>query len=193
MNVRFPFVNKLRWSDILFGIFVVLLLIPQTRRPIQVAVNKAKLWVWSPSVEGSDDRVQLSPFDYKVQNLNGEVTQHRIGDGQITFLSFWATWCAPCLAELPSIQKLYQDYGNRVNFVLVTREDTAMVQAFMAQKDYELPVYFPRSQVPEVLQSNSLPTNYLIDGRGQVLIAETGAANWNSQKVRVLLDGLLNE
>ena len=46
-------------------------------------------------------------------------------------------------------------------------------------------------QAPELLQSNSLPTNYIIDAKGNIIIKETGAADWNSAKVRTLLDELL--
>lgn len=95
------------------------------------------------------------------------------------------------MAELPSIEALYQDYGETINFVLVTRETPEVVNRFLQKKGYTLPVYFPLSQLPETLQSNSIPTNFLIDGKGNILIKETGAANWNSKKVREVLDELI--
>ena len=158
--------RKFKISDIIFVVFIALLLIPQTRTPIQVALNKLKVAVWSPSVED---------------------------EGKVTFLSYWATWCPPCIAELPGIQELYSDYGDKVDFVLLSQEETDKVQRFITKKGYDVPVYIPQMQAPEILQSNSLPTNYIIDAKGNIIIKETGAADWNSNKVRILLDGLLSK
>ena len=184
-------IRKPKISDVIFVVFIALLLIPQTRTPIQVAVNKLKVAVWSPSISDTEDQEQVAPFDYAVQELNGTPKRIAIGQGKVTFLSYWATWCPPCIAELPGIQELYTDYGDRIDFVLVTQEETEKVQRFITKKGYDLPVYIPQMQVPELLQSNSLPTNYIIDEKGNIIIKETGAADWNSAKVRTLLDGLL--
>ncbi|WP_419213147.1 TlpA family protein disulfide reductase [Maribacter sp. X9] len=181
---------KFKISDILFVVFIALLIIPQTRTPIQVALNKLKVAVWSPSVENSRDQQSLMPFKYQLYDLNSESVIIPVGEGNITFLSYWATWCPPCLAEMPGIQELYTDYGDKVEFILLTQEDPKVVQRFLDKKGYNLPVYFPQN-TPEILSSKSIPTNYIIDGHGTILIKETGAADWNSKKVRTLLDGLV--
>ena len=186
-------IRKPKISDIIFVVFIALLLIPQTRTPIQVALNKLKVAVWSPSVEDEEDQEQVVPFEYVVQELNGTPKQIGIGQGKVTFLSYWATWCPPCIAELPGIQELYADYGDKVDFVLLTQEETEKVQRFITKKGYDVPVYIPQMQAPELLQSNSLPTNYIIDAKGNIIIKETGAADWSSAKVRKLLEGLLAE
>ncbi|WP_339625993.1 TlpA disulfide reductase family protein [uncultured Maribacter sp.] len=185
--------RKFKISDIIFVVFIALLLIPQTRTPIQVALNKLKVAVWSPSVEDEEDQEQVVPFEYVVQELNGATKRIAIGQGKVTFLSYWATWCPPCIAELPGIQELYSDYGDKVDFVLLSQEETDKVQRFITKKGYDVPVYIPQMQAPEILQSNSLPTNYIIDAKGNIIIKETGAADWNSNKVRILLDGLLSK
>jgi thiol-disulfide isomerase/thioredoxin len=182
--------RKFKITDILFVVFIALLLIPQTRKPIQVGLNKLKVLVWSPSVKDVEGEL-LKPFNYRVTNLNNEAKTIPIGQGKVTFLSYWATWCPPCLAELPSIQDVYNDYGDKVNFVLLTKEDHEIVERFLVKKGYELPVYFPQMNTPKLLRSRSFPTNYLIDAQGTILIKETGAADWNSEKVRTLLDSLL--
>ncbi len=183
--------KKLKWSDFLFGLFVVLLIVPQTRQSIQVAVNKVKLLVWSPGIADREDADHVFAFDYHVTDFKGQKVTHRIGEDKITFLSFWATWCPPCVAEISTIEALYQDYGDAVNFVLISQEKPEVVQSFLQKRNLQLPAYLPISPVPEILQSKSLPTNFLIDGEGNIIIKETGAANWNSKKVRKFLDGLL--
>lgn len=185
--------RKPKISDIIFVVFIALLLIPQTRTPIQVAVNKLKVAVWSPSVEHKEDQEQVQPFQYAVQNVGGQSKQIAIGTGKVAFISYWATWCPPCIAELPGIQELYTDYGDRVEFVLLTQETPEKVQRFISKKGYDVPVYIPQMQAPEILQENSIPTNYIIDKKGTIIIKETGAADWNSAKVRTLLDELIVE
>ena len=183
--------RKFKISDTLFVLFIALLIIPQTRTPIQVALNKLKVAVWSPSVEEVDDQEKVKAFGYHVTDLAGQAKTIAIGKGKVTFISYWATWCPPCLAEMPSIQELYTDYGDKVAFVLLTNEDPQVVQRFLNKKGYDLPVYFPQMTAPEILSSRSIPTNFVIDTQGTILIKETGAADWNCQKVRTLLDGLL--
>lgn len=184
-------ISRFKTNDLLFIAFIVLLLIPQTRTPIQVAINKLKVKIWSPSLEDLDDQKMVVPFQYQVQDLNGVSKNIAIGQGKVTFISYWATWCPPCIAELPGIQALYNDYGDKVNFVLLTQENTQKVQRFISKKEYDLPIYIPKMQAPDILQEKSIPTNFVIDAQGVIVIKETGAADWNSKKVRELLDDLL--
>ncbi|MEP2280294.1 TlpA disulfide reductase family protein [Maribacter sp.] len=185
--------RKFKISDIIFVVFILLLIIPQTRTPIQVAVNKLKVAVWSPSVEDEEDQNEVVPFQYAVVDMQGETKSIAVGKGKVIFISYWATWCPPCIAELPGIQELYKDYGGKVNFILLTQEEPEKVQRFIKKKGYELPIYFPQMQAPNVLYENSIPTNYVIDTAGKIIIKETGAADWNSTKVRELLDDLTKE
>lgn len=178
-------------SNIIFAIFVVLLIIPQTRTAMQVAINKIKVQLFSPSTLDVEDQTQLQPFTYQLTTIDGIQTTAEIGQGSVTFLSYWATWCPPCIAELPSIQKLYADYGKEIDFVLLTDEDSEVVREFLEKKQYDLPVFISRMQAPEKLYERSIPTNYVIDKAGKIIIKETGATDWNSEKVREVLDALL--
>ena len=183
--------KPLSFSNILFAIFIILLIIPQTRTPIQVAINKVKLLVWSPSIEDEEDQIQIEAFGYALKNVEGFDETLEIGKGKITFISYWATWCPPCLAELPSIEGLYQDYGDKINFLLITNEKSEVVMPFMNKKNYKLPVYIAQMNPPQELAHKNIPTSFLIDAQGKIIIKETGSADWNSKKVRRLLDGLL--
>jgi hypothetical protein len=63
----------------------------------------------------------------------------------------------------------------------------------MEKKGYNFPVYIPKQQVPEAIESYSLPTTYVISKDGKIAVDKTGAANWNSEKTKRLLDDILNE
>ncbi len=183
--------KKPKLSSLLFALFLVLLIIPQTRKPIQVALNKVRVFVWSPSELDQEDQTQLQPFTYRLATLDGTPTNIEIGKGKVTFISYWATWCPPCIAELPSIKKLYTDYGDQIDFILLTNEDPETVREFLKKKSFDLPVYLAQMETPEALSGRSIPTNYVLDKTGKIVIKETGAADWNSEKVREVLNGLL--
>ncbi len=182
---------KKNWSNILFILVLLLLLIPQTRKPIQVTLNR--LIAFSPSEISEENREMLEDYAWRLQDLDGEMHYFGEAEGEVVLVNFWATWCPPCIAEMPSFQKLYDDYGNKVKFYFVSSEEKERLQPFLEKKGYELPVYQPLSATPEKMRSNSLPTTYLISKTGELVVDKKGAANWNDDNFRKLLDELLAE
>jgi hypothetical protein len=67
------------------------------------------------------------------------------------------------------------------------------VNGFLNRKHFTLPVYRPLSETPQPLNGRTLPTTYLIDKEGNIVISKVGAADWNSEKVRSTLDGLIQK
>lgn len=179
------------WKNLLFILCILLLIIPQTRVPIQVALNKVKVAIFKPSAFAKADQFKLAPFNYVVKSMDGLAREVAIGKGKVTFISYWATWCPPCIAELPSIEELYADYGNKVQFVLITNEDPEIVTEFLDRKEINLPAVNPVMNTPKLLYERSIPTTYIIDKTGTIIIKEKGAANWNSESVRNTLEDLL--
>jgi thiol-disulfide isomerase/thioredoxin len=177
---------KKNWSNILFGVLIVLLLVPQTGRPIKVFVNR--LLAFSPGVESADDIETLQDYNWKLRDLQGQLIDFKTFKGKKIVVNYWATWCPPCIAEMPSMQALHDDYKDKVAFVFVTNDDEDAIRKFMAKHDYTLPIYRAESDAPRLLETNSLPTTYLINETGEILINKTGAADWNSAEVRGLLD-----
>ncbi|CAM4335365.1 TlpA family protein disulfide reductase [Zobellia nedashkovskayae] len=183
--------RKLSISDGVLFVFVLLLIIPQTRKPIQVALNNLKMQFFSPSALEEEDQISLQPFSYQVTTLDGATSSIEVGKEKVSFISYWATWCPPCIAEMPSIQKVYDDYGDSVQFILLTNEEPEVVKEFLNKKQYTLPVYIPRMQAPNELNEKSIPTNFIIDKSGKIVIKETGSTDWNAKKFRQILDELI--
>lgn len=114
--------------------------------------------------------------------------------GEVVFLNFWGSWCPPCVAEMPSIQKLYEAKGNQIKIVLITMNDRPeKFVPFLQENKYTMPVYEANSLIPKVLIPKSFPTTYLIDKKGEVVLKEIKSADWNSQEVHNLIDKLLKE
>lgn len=182
---------KSQWSNIIFIVVILALIIPQTRKPIQIFVNK--LISFAPSVNDEEDREKIADYNWVLEDIRGKRTEFSNFQDQVVIINFWATWCPPCLAEMPDFQKLYEDYGNKVKFFFVTNEEHATVDAFLKRKRFDLPTYRMLTKAPEPLDGRTLPTTYVLDKGGEIVVDKVGAANWNSDSFRKTLDNLLAE
>ncbi|UZH54668.1 TlpA family protein disulfide reductase [Salinimicrobium tongyeongense] len=182
---------KKNWSNILFIIVIILLLVPQTRKPIQVGLNR--VISFSPSKIAEDEREVLEDYNWNLINLEGEPVNFKSSIGKVAVVNLWATWCPPCIAEMPSFQKLYNEYGDKIDFYFVSTEEAAKLQQFLDKKNYRLPVYQPLDMAPQKLQSRSLPTTMVISKNGKIAVNKKGSANWNDSGFKELLDQLLAE
>ena len=182
---------KKHWSNILLIAFLVLIIIPQTGMPIQVFVQR--FISFSPSEKSEEEREMLQDYNWNLKQLNSEEVSFSQSKEKVVIVNFWATWCPPCVAEMPSFQKIYDDYGTKVDFYFVTSEKPEKIEKFMKKNSYTLPIYIQTSEAPKQLQYSVLPTSYLISKSGKIIIEEEGAADWNSSKMRALLDKLLAE
>ncbi len=114
--------------------------------------------------------------------------------GKVVFLNFWATWCPPCVAEMPAIQKLYNQFkdNKNVQFLLVDAEgDYKKSSAFMKKKKLTMPVFIPSSSIPDIYFSGSLPTTVILDKTGRIVFSHAGAADYGNPKVAEFINKLL--
>lgn len=176
------------------GVFVLAVLILLfTPIGFKVKVFASKLLSTSAAMVKEGMQVPLDSYQWKLTDMENRAFDFEAERGNVILVNFWATWCPPCVAEMPSMQELYNDYGDKVTFMFVTSDDHQKVMGFLKRKNLELPVYYPASQTPSTLESKLLPTTYIIDRDGKIVVAETGAADWNSSKTRNLIDGLLSK
>ncbi len=188
--------TKKKWysivSDFVFVILIVLLIIPSTR--IDVSSFFIRLTSLPPSTLETENRYHISESaeSWNIHTLNGEKRQFGNFNNKPVFVNVWATWCPPCIAELPGIIDLYEQYKNDVNFVLVSNENPQKVKSFIDAKQYPQDIFFLNSTLPGDFYSKSIPASFIIDSDGHVIISKKGAARWNSGKVKKILDGLIS-
>lgn len=187
--------KKRWWSIALDFVFVLLLvgmLIPSTRKPLSAFLIRQTLF--SPSE--ADEVVFLKESDWVMQILSADKPDvNELGDfkGKPVFLNFWGTWCPPCIAEMPSIQDLYDEYKDKVAFVLISRESSAVVQSFMEKNQYTLPAFSLKSSIPAIFETSTIPATFLISPSGRLVVQKNGAAKWDSGKMKNLLDDLIEK
>ena len=180
--------SKLKiFSDVVFYLLILFLLIPSTRSLLIRAT------LMRPKIAAQESAVIMKPQEYQLilEDMQGNTVNLAESSGNLTFISFWATWCPPCRAEMPSIEKLYKAYGERLSVYLITNEERSKVQAYLDENSYSLPVYFQKSAATGILNIQSYPTSFLISEKGEVLVHKKGAADWNSKAFRKTLDELL--
>lgn len=113
--------------------------------------------------------------------------------GKTIFINFWATWCPPCVAEMPGIHKLYTKLKNRndIVFLMISVDDEhEKALRFVQIKGFTFPVVFPSGGVPSVLRHQSIPATFVIDPEGKLVYKNEGMASYDSEKFTEFLKNL---
>jgi len=133
-------------------------------------------------------------YDFKIKDLNGQIVDANQFKGKVVFLNLWATWCGPCRAEMPSIEKLYNSVDKeKVAFVILSLDQEqafSKVVQYVEKNKYTFPVYHHTGSLPELLQVPSIPTTFIIDKEGNVASKKVGATNFDTDKFKKYLEGL---
>lgn len=184
-------------SDFLFIALLIAFLIPQSRMQLGAAVNKVKMLFVQPAAADASEMKTLLPNDYDMvfQDLNGQNLEFSKLKGKVIFMNLWATWCPPCVAEMPSIQQLYDKYkdNNEVIFLMVSNENPETIQKFMQKRGFTFPVYSNKYKMPDSFYTESIPTTFVISKSGKIVVRETGATDWSGNKMTEIMNNLIGE
>ena len=163
----------------------------------------AKSWViqrmmevgfFQPELEGSAEGTTTADVSFK--NEKGEIVNLSSLRGKVVFINFWASWCPPCRAEMPSIQELYNDYRTNKNVIFLivnVDEDFTKSRKFINKKKLDMPFYIPANEIPESLLEGTIPTSVIINKSGKLVTKHTGAADFSSKKVKEFIKKLSEE
>lgn len=159
-----------------------------------VAIKSGALNV-NPSSEKSIE----TKFDYTffVKNLQGDKMSFDQYKGKVVFLNLWATWCKPCRAEMPGIQKLYDKMkGESIEFVMLSIDkDNALakVESYVKENNYTIPIFMPSGYLADQLHVPSIPTTFVIDKDGKIAMKVVGTRNYDTDKMREYLRKLISK
>ena len=130
-------------------------------------------------------------FDFNLIDKEGKAVSLSKFKGKVIFLNMWATWCPPCIAEMPTIDKLHEEMGDEVAFVMLSLDQNFdKAKAFDKRKGYDLPIYSPASNLPAMYESNAIPTTYVIDAAGNLAWTHKGMADYSDPGFKKFLQSL---
>ena len=133
----------------------------------------------------------VDPYAWSVKDLDGNEVAMAQFRRKPVFLNFWATWCPPCRAELPNVQRLYDAMKDQnVAFLLISNEAPDKVKAFLTENNYSFPCYLLDKEPPMPFRANSIPTTILLAPDGQIAFSHTGAVAWDGQRTQDFLKQL---
>ena len=147
-----------------------------------------------PKLQEIKDR-QVAP-DFTLPNPGGKKVSLKDFRGKVVFLNFWATWCESCREEMPSMERLYQEFkGKGLEVVAVNVKDKRQdALAFVKELKLNYPVLMdPEGEVGLLYGAFGLPVTYLIDRKGVVLARLWGPADWYSPAARKLIGALVEQ
>jgi thiol-disulfide isomerase/thioredoxin len=135
--------------------------------------------------------------DLTYRTLDGDVEHLSATKGQVVFLNLWGTWCIGCVAEMPTLQRLYDRYRNdpQVKFLIVSRLDSPeRVRAYARRNRFNLPFYVTRdADIPDSLEFHQYPATFVFAKDGTLVSKHLGAADWSDNSVVQFIDRLKGE
>jgi thiol-disulfide isomerase/thioredoxin len=108
--------------------------------------------------------------EFNLADLSGKTWTTKSLNGKVVLINLWATWCGPCNAELPQLQKLYDQANGRSDVQILTfniDEDLGLVEPFLKEKGYTFPVLPAYSYVVSLLDGYAIPQNWLLNPKGE--------------------------
>ena len=114
--------------------------------------------------------------------------------GKVVLVNFWATWCEPCITEMPSLQRLHDQLSSEGFEVLAVnyQEGPARIKSFIDKLNFTLPVVRDTDgDVARAWGARVFPANYLVDRAGNIRYWMSGAADWTSPALVSTIRGLL--
>ena len=147
----------------------------------------------NPDLEKKEDLTFSDPssadFNLKLIDSKGKSVAMENFKGKVIFMNVWATWCPPCVAEMPGINKLYNEVDKeKVAFIMLSvDEDFQKAIDFRERKGFDFEVYQLNGNLPALYQTQSIPSTFVIDANGKLVMTHLGLGNYDTNKFKEFL------
>lgn len=164
----------------------------------EVVGHAQQVILWTGLIQ-ADTKIPANQkqVDYNIPlvTLDGQHANLNDFRGKVIFMNFWATWCPPCIAEMPFINKLYQQTNNKdVVFVMISTDgNLEKVQKFIQRKGFHFPVYLLAGPLPQEFHSDVIPTTFILSKDGTIVSRHNGMANYDTSRFKNFLQELANK
>lgn len=144
------------------------------------------------SSQKAEEQSSIVASQIKLTDLDGKAVDLTKFECKTIFVNFWATWCKPCIQEMPSIAALQtQLAGKNIEFFFASDEEVDKIQKFIESRKMSL--NFVRVENPESLGIQALPTTYIFNGEGNMVFSEVGFRKWDEPATVEMVLKLINE
>lgn len=182
--------SLIEWGVI--GAVILVLYVTGLHTQVIGTMQRALLWTGlmdARPAEVTEGGPFLSDQDYRFLMTYADNQSETLAEmqGSVIFVNVWASWCPPCIAEMPTIETLYTELKDHENirFILLSMdEERDKAIQFMEKRDFTVPYQFPASPIPQAIRSTLLPTSYVISKEGQVIYEKRGIADYSTPAFR---------
>ncbi|HKJ04951.1 MAG TPA: TlpA disulfide reductase family protein [Geopsychrobacteraceae bacterium] len=134
--------------------------------------------------------------DFTLEDMQGNKVSLSDFKGKIVMINFWATWCPPCIEEMPSMEKLYKKLGKEDFVILainIEPDAREYVAEFLAKNPYTYPVLLDgESLVQELYGAYRLPETVIVNRQGEIVNRVVGGRDWMDETMIQLLASMVN-
>ena len=165
-----------------------------------IAIKYVQEIMDKPELSAPDpEEMEVTTIDFEsnmllFNDLEGNEFSLRNFENKLLFINYWATWCNPCLAEMPNMAELYNQYKENDNivFLYLSKEDADTIIDYIPKDDSlgQLPIYKIVTD-DDLFSTRGIPTTFIVNRNGEIVIKDVGSAVWNDQSVIDYLDKLL--
>jgi thiol-disulfide isomerase/thioredoxin len=132
-----------------------------------------------PKEDKEEKEADIGLGDVELANLTGEKIDMDQFKNKIVFINFWATWCKPCIQEMPTIAKAQEIIKDEhVVFLFASSEGVDQIKNFKDKKDF--PFQYVQLQNMEELHIQAIPATFIFNPEGQLIFSEVGYRNWDT-------------
>ncbi|KYG74532.1 thiol-disulfide isomerase/thioredoxin [Roseivirga ehrenbergii] len=136
------------------------------------------------------DEVVDADYNFRLVNEEGNKIDVRDLKGKTLFINIWATWCPPCVAEMPNINSLYNKIENKddIVFLMISHDDEMRTaQSWVKRKGFDFPVFKLASPLPDVFETEVVPSTFVVSPEGKIVVSKTGMANYDTKRFKKYL------
>ncbi len=171
---------KNKWILLVLGFALLFIVATAAYENLKDDYEPDSIVVDDEEAETEDEPEQVKAPDFTVYDLEGNEVKFSELVGKPIVLNFWASWCGPCKSEMPDFQKVYEEYKDEIQFVMVNLTDGSdetveKASAFVEEHGYTFPVYYDtKLEAAYAYGVNSVPRTYFIDKEGNLVLQAQG-------------------
>ena len=138
--------------------------------------------------------IWIEAHDFKAEQNDGSIINLKDYHHRFVLLNFWATWCVPCLKEMPDLEKAYQQMGSKKLIVLAVGmgEDKSSISRFAEKHEFTFPMIADSTlEIARLYGVENIPITYLINPEGIIIGRALGIRDWASPELIEFMDSKL--